>query len=557
MGRRGNPSRREFTFRSVEGMAYRRATCVHCGTDTADNSARLNSHLESCERFQSRGNTGSLPGETSRRRSTLDAFCDSITPQHSTVVDESLGRLIYGLGLPFSLVESPFFEAFVRALRPAYHLPCRNKVSGDWLDKHYDRIREQVNTEIEKASSLTLVLDGWTNRRNEAVIGFSVATPKPVFLKALFPGAARYTAGFFFEETSAVIRELGAARVSAVVTDNAAAMKAMWRRIELSFPGMICFGCAAHSLNLLLLDIFKMETPKRLLKMCKSLCATFAYSPQSDAVLKSTREAHGIGSGLVEPVKTRWSSYVACLRSVLTNKLPLQQTIVTPGVAAHMDTNIREQLLTEATFDQIAEFISLLTPIAGLIAIAEEDNSCIATMIGSYFSFTERLRNSNLSCANDIERLLEARWPTLYHPVLALANLLNPSDQGRSFQGRLPNAETDIESVVEKLVPQLETRNIVLAQMMQYRARTGLFESRAMLSVADSSSVDPVTWWKSAGNGRELAQLAVRVLEMPLSSASIERVWSTFGFIQNSVRNRLGNEKAEKHTFIYKNLRFL
>ena len=59
-----------------------------------------------------------------------------------------------------------------------------------------------------------------------------------------------------------MIREVGRDKVSAVVTDNAAPMKAMWSMIVAAFPGVVCLGCVAHSINLLLLDIFKLQVQK-------------------------------------------------------------------------------------------------------------------------------------------------------------------------------------------------------------------------------------------------------------------------------------------------------
>jgi hypothetical protein len=44
-------------------------------------------------------------------------------------------------------------------------------------------------------------------------------------------------------------------------------------------------------------------------------------------------------------------------------------------------------------------------------------------------------------------------------------------------------------------------------------------------------------------------------LEMPSSSAAIERIFSNFGMIQSKLRNRLGLVKAGKLVFSYRMLR--
>jgi hypothetical protein len=53
----------------------------------------------------------------------------------------------------------------------------------------------------------------------------------------------------------------------------------------------------------------------------------------------------------------------------------------------------------------------------------------------------------------------------------------------------------------------------------------------------------------------KLCQLAQKLLEMPSSSAAIERIFSNFGMIQSKLRNRLGLVKAGKLVFCYRMLR--
>jgi hypothetical protein len=54
-----------------------------------------------------------------------------------------------------------------------------------------------------------------------------------------------------------------------------------------------------------------------------------------------------------------------------------------------------------------------------------------------------------------------------------------------------------------------------------------------------------------------LAEIAIRMLTIPTSSASSERVWSIFSFIHSKRRNRLQNQKVEKLVFIYMNATLL
>ena len=206
----------------------------------ADNGSRLAAHLQSCADFP--GNPVTVERSTSgckSRRLDITSFFDRMSEEDQPAIDNKLGDLVFGLGLPFSIVEAQPFVQFVHALRPAYKLPNRSQLSTRILDQHYKELQEEVAEEIHEANSVSTVLDAWTNCRNESVVGFTVTTPRPFFLKAMFTGQTRHTEDFYFTETANVIRELGERKVTAVITDNAAPMKAMWRLIESTFSGIV------------------------------------------------------------------------------------------------------------------------------------------------------------------------------------------------------------------------------------------------------------------------------------------------------------------------------
>jgi hypothetical protein len=65
-------------------------------------------------------------------------------------------------------------------------------------------------------------------------------------------------------------------------------------------------------------------------------------------------------------------------------------------------------------------------------------------------------------------------------------------------------------------------------------------------------------WWKglkSSAIPKNFLQLMMQLHNAPCSSASIERVFSSFGLVQSKLRNRLGVERATKLVFCYRMLR--
>ena len=67
-------------------------------------------------------------------------------------------------------------------------------------------------------------------------------------------------------------------------------------------------------------------------------------------------------------------------------------------------------------------------------------------------------------------------------------------------------------------------------------------------------------WWRIMGTKtakqlnpqNEFCTFIVNLMNCPASSASLERMFSTFGMVWSTLRNRLGVEKAEKLVKIYR-----
>ncbi|CAJ0847198.1 17125_t:CDS:2 [Entrophospora sp. SA101] len=59
-------------------------------------------------------------------------------------------------GLPFSLVENPFFIEFVNQLKPAYKLPSRFKLSKDFINEEVANVNVKVELELKRQNNITL-----------------------------------------------------------------------------------------------------------------------------------------------------------------------------------------------------------------------------------------------------------------------------------------------------------------------------------------------------------------------------------------------------------------
>ena len=71
----------------------------------------------------------------------------------------------------------------------------------------------------------------------------------------------------------------------------------------------------------------------------------------------------------------------------------------------------------------------------------------------------------------------------------------------------------------------------------------------------------PNSWWRSllvSKNGKlnqNFVNFASRLMSAPATSASLERIFSTFGYVHSKLRNRLKLEKTAKLVFCNRHLR--
>ena len=94
----------------------------------------------------------------------------------------------------------------------------------------------------------------------------------------------------------------------------------------------------------------------------------------------------------------------------------------------------------------------------------------------------------------------------------------------------------------------------MLANLAELRTKTGFFSNDSLwMAVAYTK---PAVWWGGLCADQPLYPLAQRLFNVPPTSASCERNWSTHGFIHSKSRNRLRNERVQKQVAIKSNLRF-
>ena len=161
--------------------------------------------------------------------------------------------------------------------------------------------------------------------------------------------------------------------------------------------------------------------------------------------------------------------------------------------------------------------------------------------------------------------IIVTRWNGFNTPLHTLAHALNPRfyDEDLIAQSngkrRAPHKDKEVANRVKKafqrLFPASQQTN-VREEFTCFAA--GLEEFLDLSSLDERRTMNLIKWWTCHGaNGVYLQSLASRILSQVSSSSSVERNWSTYGFIHSVKRNRLGSQKAEDLVYVHSNRRLV
>ena len=153
--------------------------------------------------------------QSSTIRSGRRQLAAPLTKAEKDSIDLLLVSLLCRDYLPFLLVESPRFIAFVRALNNEYRMPSRKTISLQIPPQLAKKLEEQIKTCIGKASDICFTSDSWSSKAPEHYIAV--------------------TAHFFYDDLKLQAMSIGVQKMDKL--DTSAHVDALTAVIE-EFPGL-------------------------------------------------------------------------------------------------------------------------------------------------------------------------------------------------------------------------------------------------------------------------------------------------------------------------------
>ena len=102
-------------------------------------------------------------------QTTLDDHWDDDTeiPKYrQKIIDRTWLKAFISCGIPFSVIENPFFIDAIKSLRSSYNPPSRNILSGNLLDYEVIKVDSKVNNILKNMDNLTLGMNYKINFKN-------------------------------------------------------------------------------------------------------------------------------------------------------------------------------------------------------------------------------------------------------------------------------------------------------------------------------------------------------------------------------------------------------
>lgn len=255
-------------------------------TDEGHGSTSTSSEIipSSTPAIPSNSDNNPINSAAPKRELQMSKFVVKTTSDIKTKIDIQLGRAIYATNTSFLSVEHPEFIKLFEMLRPGYKLPNQKQIGGKILETVFESEKHELKMTLCD-SFVCMSFDGWSNVRNESILGASVTNDagSTFFVDSIDASGISETSDNLTTLVQATIKktedEFGF-KVLSFVTDNCNAMVKMRKTISENSSNeddfVISYGCNSHWLNLLAKSILtKVKSVSRIVGVSKCINVPF------------------------------------------------------------------------------------------------------------------------------------------------------------------------------------------------------------------------------------------------------------------------------------------
>lgn len=413
------------------------------------------------------------------------------------VIDKAkmeIARWFYDSCIPFSAIQSPYFQQMVEAIAaagpmfrgPSYY-ELRYNLLGDCKKECQLLVESQRKDWV--TSGCTIMADSWTDQRQRTLINFLVYCPtSTTFVKSVDVSDVVKDVGALFNLFCEVIEWVGSINVVHIVTDSAAYFVAVGKLIHERYEHIFWSPCAADCINLLLKDIESLPHVANLASKASKI-TVFVYNHM--VFLSWLRKREGWKEIVCLGV-TRSATTFVTLKSLYDHKHDLQALAVDKHFTSHglaktvAGKAVNAIILDNKFWNDCLIIVTLVAPIIRLLKIVDVDEK---PSLGYVYEGMQRAKNAIKEMFKGKEHMykpyidiINARWDKHLNCGLhATAYFLNPAF--------VYDENFEENKVTESLLDVLEVNSIccdiakAIEELQLYRDRKGTFSRESALEV--------------------------------------------------------------------------
>ncbi|XP_028062825.1 uncharacterized protein LOC114266138 [Camellia sinensis] len=417
---------------------------------------------------------------------------DDNDPSKKVLRDRALvwfSRWMYDTGIPFNVVNYNSFGAMVEAFGqygPGMKPPSYHEVRVPYLQKEVDHTNKTM--EDHKKDWVTygcsLIADGWKGKRNRALINFLVNCPRgSMFIESVDASSLSKDANKMLELLDNFVERIGEANVVQVVTDSTSANVLAEKFLEAKRPHLYWTPCAAHCLDLMLEDIFKIPNFN---KTFEKAIAVHGYIVNCSGLLNMMRQFTQC-KDLIKPAKTRFATAFLTLSRIhqqqtnLKKMFTSEEWTTSKWAKEPQGKKTAQVILMPSFWNNVLYALKISSPLVRVLRLVDGERK---PPMGYIYEAMDRAKeaiaksfNGNEEKYKEFFEIIDNRWNVqLHRPLHAAGYYLNPE-----YFYANPNIEKDKEVMsglykcMQRLVPSNKTQDKVCAELTTYKKADGLF----------------------------------------------------------------------------------
>ncbi|CAG7901552.1 unnamed protein product [Brassica rapa] len=484
-----------------------------------------------------------LSSVETRQQNISDALCkDRLHKVH-----QYIGRWVFASGVPFHATANDEFKLMLEAVGQfgsGVTPPSQYLLREPLLKEEVERVKGLLKAQEEerKENGCSVLTDAWSDRKRRSIMNLCInCRGGTMFLSSKDCSEEAHTGEFIYEYVKGCIEDVGVENVVQVVTDNAPNNMAAARFLKEKMPDIFWTSCAAHTVNLMLESIAKLQSFKTIIKRAKGF-TIFVYAHHKTlAMMRKFTD----NKDIVRPGVTRFASCFLTLQSLMEKTDQLQSMFVSAEWkqckwAKHSKGVEAFKTMTSMQFwNGVTMCLKVFGPLVKVLRLVDGD---MKPTMG--YLHGELLQAKKDICAglNNVQRniqlimtiidqRIEGRLDSPFHLT---GYFLNPyylyKDQTIPLHN---NVLTSFFKCVNAFIPDDLSKqcNVINSEINKYKNKEDNFGTPWAVKGCEEfkDDYDPVEWWNTYGTSvPNLQRMAKRILSLTTSSSGCERAWSSF-----------------------------